>query len=69
MKFKRRYFQDNIQVLSVNTLNINDIYSLIPESLYNSRTLADDGDDVYKTYLQFVYDSELFNPVFNINEY
>ena len=69
LKFKRRYFQDNIQVLSVNTLNINDIYSLIPESLYNSRTLADDGDDVYKTYLQFVYDSELFNPVFNINEY
>ena len=56
-------------MLSVNTLNINDIYSLIPESLYNSRTLADDGDDVYKTYLQFVYDSELFNPVFNINEY
>ena len=56
-------------MLSVNTLNINDIYSLIPESLYNNRTLADDGDDVYKTYLQFVYDSELFNPVFNINEY
>ena len=69
LKFKRRYLQDNIQTMSVSTLNINEIKDLLPETLYNVNTLAGDNDDVYDSYLQFVYESEQFNPCNMHDEY
>ena len=69
LKFKRRYLQDNIQTMLVKALNINKIKDLLPETLYNTNVLAGDNDDIYNSYLQFVYNSELFNPCSMKDEY
>ena len=53
----------------VKALNINKIKDLLPETLYNTNVLAGDNDDIYNSYLQFVYNSELFNPCSMKDEY
>lgn len=69
LKFKKRFLQDNIKTLSITPLNINYIKDVIPQYLYCyykddeyiSPYLADDQDDIYDTYLEIVYNADLYN--------
>ena len=62
LKFKLRFLQDNIKSINIKPLNINYIYELLPDRLYNPEFLADDPDDIFDTYLQIIYNSDIFNP-------
>ena len=61
-KLKNRYFQDNVESLYINPININDFYDKLPTNMYNESWLAKDEDDVYKTYLEIAYNSSDYNP-------
>ena len=63
MKYKIRYLQDNIKSINVEPININYIKDLLPERLYNQEYLAKDRDDIYDSYLEIIYNSNIFNPV------
>lgn len=68
LKFKKRFLQDNIKALSISTININYIKNLIRLSDYTvirNRIqvpifCADDQDDIYETYLELVYNADLY---------
>lgn len=65
LKFKKRFLQDHIKNLSISTLNINSLYELIDSSCpfnhYKESYMAKDPDDIYDTYLQLVYNADLYN--------
>lgn len=61
LKFKLRYLQDNVKSIIINPLNINYIKDIIPHRLYIDEYLAQDPDDIYDSYLQLIYNSELLN--------
>ena len=61
-KIKRRYFQDNIRYIEVDPININYIKDLLPNRLYHNSYLAKDKDDIFDTYLEIIYNGNLFNP-------
>lgn len=69
IKFKTRYFQDNIQTIKVSTQNINYIRELLFDTEYLDYYLTDDKDDIYNNYLELVYNSELLNPYLMDDEY
>ena len=62
LKYKLRFLQDNVKSITVEPLNINYIKDLLPNRLYNDEYLAKDKDDIYDTYLQIIYNSNLLNP-------
>lgn len=69
IKFKRRYLQDNVKTLSIFAININELTDLIPDKMYNKDTLAKDNDDIFSTYLEFIYNSKYLNPYHMNDEY
>lgn len=68
LKFKKRFLQDNIKSISISTINVNYIQDKLRESDYcvlRNRVMkpiysADDPDDIYETYLELVYNSDLY---------
>ena len=62
LKYKLRFLQDNVKSITVEPLNINYIKDLLPDRLYNTDYLVKDNDDIYDSYLQIVYNSNLLNP-------
>ena len=69
LKFKKRFLQDNIKALSISTINVNYIQDKLREADYcvlRNRVQtpvysADDPDDIYETYLELVYNADLYN--------
>lgn len=65
LKFKKRFLQDHIKNLTISTLNINTLYNSIDSSLpfthYKESYIAQDPDDIFDTYLQLVYNADLYN--------
>jgi len=61
--------QDNIKSISISTINVNYIQDKLRESDYcvlRNRVMkplysADDPDDIYETYLELVYNADLYN--------
>ena len=64
LKFKRRFLQDHVKSLQVFPVNINSLSSLIdkelPFSHYSESYFANDPDDIYDTYLELVYNADLY---------
>ena len=60
-KFKRRYLQDNITTLNIEPININNILDLIPVNEKYNNYLAEDIDDIYDTYLEVIYNKDLYD--------
>lgn len=64
LKFKKRFLQDHIKHLSISTLNINTLCDSIDETYpfnhYKTSYMVQDPDDIFDTYLQLVYNADLY---------